>query len=240
MNKTQKMKKATRKARQKNVKQYCKKAVSYTWNAIKNVCSKVWNWLKSIDIVGMVNLTLLVAIIVLFVSLISDITYSNKSNKTNSANKQNVVMVAKNKADNRKVVQRRFNTNLPLKADKKTGITPKIKTVGVKKPQIIRELSVPAHELPKQNLSGDVIVDVNPSATILQNGVNVNGNLFIQNMRKFTLPCDAKINGNLFIRNVTRLNFCGKFNVSGNIYVNRESSFGPIPDGSKIGGQIIL
>lgn len=245
MNKTQKMKKAARNTRKKNFKQSIKKVFAYLWNSVKNVwhficrvCNAIWNWLKSIDIVGMVNLTLLVAIIVLFTSLISDFVCCNK--KTNTSNKQNVEMVVKKPVDNRKVVQRKFNTTLPLKADKKTGITPKIKTVGVKKPQVVREISVPARELPKQNLGGDVIVDVHPSAVVLQNGVNVNGNLFIQNMRKFTLPCDAKINGNLFIRNVDRLNFCGKFNVSGNIYVNRESSFGPIPDGSVIGGQIVL
>ena len=59
-------------------------------------------------------------------------------------------------------------------------------------------------------------------------------------MNKYTIPCDAKINGHLFIRNVHKVNFCGKFKVNGNVYVNRESSFGPLPAGTKINGQIIL
>lgn len=256
MNKSQKMKKATRKARNQNIKQLCKKIVLFPWKVCKKVwswivvackylwyllcrvCSAVWNWLKSIDIIGMINLTLLVAIIVLFSSLIADFVCCNKCPKSNTAAKANVVSVSK---EPRKVVQRKFNTKLPLKADVKTGITPKIKTIGVKKPQIIREVSVPVNELPqKQNLSGDVIIEATPTSATLQNGVKVNGNLFIQNFRKYTLPCDATINGNLFIRNVDKLSFCGKFTVKGNIYVNRQSSFGPLPDGTRIDGNIIL
>ena len=248
MNKSNTIKKATRKARAKNDEQLLKKIVLFPWNVCKfvwrllcRICSAVWNWLKSIDIVGMINLTLLVAIIVLFSALIADFVCCNKYEKTNTVNKTNIVAVSsKNPADSRKVVKRKFSTTLPMKMDKQSGITPKIKTVGVKKPQIIRELSVPAEELPQQNLSGDVIVDVHPSTPVLQNGVNINGNLFIQNVRKYTLPCGAKINGNLFVRNVANLRFCGEFTVKGNIYVNRGSAFGPIPDNAHIDGNIIL
>ena len=258
--KVQKMKKATRKARKQNFKQMCKKVLLFPWKICKKawallvaackhvwrllcrVCAAIWNWLKSIDIVGMINLTLLVAIIVLFTSLIADFVCCNKCDKSGKANQSNVVNIAKKQpTETRKVVQRKFNTALPLRADPQTGITPKIKTVGVKKPQIVRELSVPANELPKQQkLSGDVIVEVHPASPVLQNGVVINGNLFIQNMRKYTLPCGAKIKGNLFIRNVDRLSFCGEFTVHGNIFVNRESSFGAIPQNAKIHGNIIL
>ena len=243
-NKTQKMKKATRKTRNKNIKQWIKKVCGFPIRA----CKAIWNWLKSIDIIGMINLTLLVAIIVLFSALIADVLrcdkysyYAHKNHVVMNANKQSVKTtndVAKK--DERKVIQRKFNTTLPIKMDKETGIKPQIKVVGVKKPVVIKELSVPASELPKQNLGGDVIVDTYPSSPVLSNGVNINGNLFIQNMRKYTLPCDANIEGNLFVRNVARLKFCGAFQVKGNIYVNRESSFGPIPSNAKIGGQVIL
>nr|MBQ0091265.1 hypothetical protein [Candidatus Enterousia merdequi] len=240
MNKTQKIKNATNKARKQNTKQTLKKIILFPIT----LCKKIWNWLKSIDIVGMINLTLLVAIIILFMSLISDFTCCNKCKKhTASGNKQQIVSVAKktNANNNRKVIERKYSTTLPVRMDKQTGITPKIRTVGVKKPEIIREISVPANELPKkQVLSGDVIIEMYHAEPILQNGVKVNGNLFIQNVRKYTLPCDAHINGNLFIRNVNRLNFCGKFTVKGNVYVNRESSFGPIPEQARIYGNIIL
>jgi hypothetical protein len=246
MNKTQKMKSAAHNTRKRSIKQWLKKVILFSWNLCKKawrficrVCTAIWNWLKSIDIVGMVNLTLLVAIIVLFTSLIFSF---NKSNNTVAtvAKTNNVVVANKKTKDNRKVVQRRFNTTLPLKVSADTGIKPQIKTVGVKKPVVVKEISLPAKELPKQRLMGDVIVDMYPSAPVLSNGVKVDGNLFIQNMRKYTLPCDAKIRGNLFIRNVDKLSFCGKFTVQGNIYVSPRSSFGPIPSDARIYGNVIL
>ena len=242
-NKTQKIKKATRKARNKNIKELAKKVIAWPVRA----CKSVWNWLKTIDVIGMINLTLLVAIIVLFSALIVDVLrcdkysyYAHKNHVVMNNNNVKKVNVVNNNKDNRKVVQRKFNTALPIKADKETGIKPQIKVVGVKKPVVIKELSVPATELPKQILSGDVIVDLYPSSPKLSNGVNINGNLFLQNMRKYTLPCDTVIEGHLFVRNVARLKFCGAFNVKGNIYVNRESSFGPVPSNAKIGGQVML
>jgi hypothetical protein len=180
--------------------------------------------------------------------LIADFVRCERCANYNNNNKVVVTTSASNKAiakkapvnDTRKVVKRKVSTTLPLKADKETGITPKIKVVGVKKPVVVTAASLPAKELPQQNLSGDVIVDVYPDSPTLSNGVNIDGNLFVQNMRKYTLPCDAKITGNLFIRNVNRLTFCGAFTVKGNIYVNRESSFGPIPSNARIGGQVML
>ncbi len=251
MNKSEKMKVAARKNRKKNFWAWVKKIVLFPWRVIKAIwrafvraCRAIWNWLKSINIVGMINLTLLVVIIVLFASLISNVVCCKKSGGVIARNGNVTVTsdsygAAKN-IDNRRVVQRKFNTALPIKQDADTGIKPKIKVVGVKKPVVDANLSVPARELPKQNLYGDVIVDTYPSATILRNGVVVNGNLFIQNMRKYTLPCGAKISGNLFVRNVEKLNFCGAFSVRGNIYVTHRSSFGPIPADSYVGGQVVL
>jgi len=241
MNKSQNMKQATKKAHKQNIKQLFKKIILFPWNLCKKIwawlvklCKRIWNWLKSIDIVGMINLTLLVAIIVLFSSLIADFVCCNRCSKNNT----NSNVVAVSKQDARKVAQRKTNVVLPLRNEK--GVKQKIKTVGVKNVQVINESYIPSKNESQQVLSGDVIVDVHPSAPILKNNVYINGNLFIQNMRKYTLPCGAKINGNLFIRNVDRLNFCGKFTVNGNIYVNRQSSFGPIPENAHVNGNIIL
>ena len=247
MNKTQKMKQAAHYNRKRNFKQWCKKALLFPWNLCKKVwrfivrmCKKIWNWLKSIDIIGMINLTLLVAIIVLFTSLI--VNFNNKyDSKTNSGMNNTEVVVNKQKTvDTRKVVKRKTLPTLPLKVNAKTGIKPQIKTVGVEKPQVVKHLSVPAKELPKQKIYGDVIVDIYPNSPVLFNGVKIDGNLFIQNVRKYTLPCGAKIRGNLFIRNVEKLSFCGDFTVQGNIYVSPYSSFGPIPSTARIDGQVIL
>lgn len=237
MNKTQKMKIAARNTRKRNIKQWLKKVILFPWN----LCKRIWAWLKKIDIVGMVNLTLLVAIIVLFTSLILNVINRNQINSVN--NNGTIIAHKINNVDNRKVNQRKIvklNKVLPLKVNPQTGIKPQIKTVGVKKPEVVKQISLPAKVLPKQNLTGDVIVDLYPSAPVLSNGVKIDGNLFIQNMRKYTLPCDAKIRGNLFIRNVDKLSFCGQFSVKGNIYVSKQSSFGPIPRNANIGGQVIL
>ena len=252
MNKTQKMKSASRKTRWNNFKNWCKKiflfpirVIKWLWRLICRICRAIWNWLKSIDIVGMINLTLLVAIIVLFLSLISDFVCCRKCNKNVSgANKTDIALTQKQPAnENRRVVKRKYanNVSLPVKADaQKPNTKTQIKTIGVDKPEIVTELATPADELPQQNLYGDVIVEKVPGAPVLANGVKIDGNLFIQNMRKYTIPCDAKISGHLFIRNVNQVQFCGKFKVNGNVYVNRESSFGPIPADAKINGQIIL
>lgn len=243
MKKSNKLNRAARKTRWQNFKYALKRIITFPWR----VCCAIWRWLKSIDVVGMINLTLLVVIILLFLSLIVDFVRYRKcpiGTNTNSNNNQveQVIVDSKNESvvGNRKVIKRSFNTILPLKADKQTGIVPKIKTIGVEKPRIAKELSFPAEELPQQKMSGDVIVDINPKSPVLSNGVKINGNLIIQNMRKYTLPCGTKINGHLFIRNVERLQFCGAFTVNGNIYVNRQSSFGALPKGTKINGQIIL
>ena len=240
MNKSQKMKRSLRKARWENFKYKMKRIITWPWR----MCCALWNWLKSIDIVGMINLTLLIVIIILFSSLILDFVRFNKCVNVN-AGKQGESALVVNKADsipenNRRVVKRKFNTALPLKADKKTNITPQIRTIGVAKPQVIKETSLAPSELPQQTWSGDVIVDVSPASPLISNGAKINGNLIIQNMRKYTLPCGMTISGHLFIRNVQKLYFCGDFTVNGNIYVNRQSSFGPLPSGAKINGQIVL
>ncbi len=249
--KTKKMKKAVRKTRWDNFKMWCKKiilfpirAIKWLWRLICRVCRAIWNWLKSIDIVGMINLTLLVAIIVLFLSLISDFVCCNKSASNKIVSNDATTQVVKvNDSQNRRVVKRKYSnvTVLPVKSEAQPANTKvQIKTVGVKKPEVVAELATPADELPQQVLGGDVIVERAPNSPVLSNGARIDGNLFIQNMNKYTIPCDVKINGHLFIRNVQKLNFCGKIKVNGNVYVNRESSFGPFPEGTKINGQIIL
>ncbi|MFQ6739611.1 MAG: hypothetical protein ACLRFJ_03015, partial [Alphaproteobacteria bacterium] len=76
--------------------------------------------------------------------------------------------------------------------------------------------------------------------SVIKNNTKIYGNLYLQNMRKYVLPCNVTVNGNIFLRDLNMLQFCGKFNVTGNIYVSPRSSFGPLPCDAHIGGQIIL
>ena len=68
----------------------------------------------------------------------------------------------------------------------------------------------------------------------------VNGNLYLQDMHKYTLPCNIRVNGNVFLRDLGLLQFCGDFTITGNIYVSPRSSFGPIPRTARLGGRVIL
>lgn len=260
MDKSQKIRTAARKTQTKTFWALIKKIIVFPWRVCKKVwafivrqCKALWNWLKSIDVVGMVNLTLLVAIIVLCSCLISNVmrrerttktlnndnvVVLNNSYKTNQVNKTKVapkVNQVTNENDDKNshvIVRRTIVTKNPARPNSKI-----VKTIVTKK--VVAPANTP-RKMPVQKLYGDVIIDLYPEAPVLNEGVNVDGNLYIQNMRKYTLPCDANISGNLFIRNVEKLRFCGKFSVKGNIYVNRQSSFGPIPQDAQIGGQVVL
>ena len=90
------------------------------------------------------------------------------------------------------------------------------------------------------NIYGDVIIESRGEAIMLKPGAHIRGNLYLQRMRKYVLPCGVVIEGNLFLRDVNMLQFCGPFTVTGNIYVSPRSSFGPLPYNARLGGQVIL
>ena len=127
-----------------------------------------------------------------------------------------------------------------MRVDTKTNkkIEPAINVVPVQKSdvQVVKQQTATV----KNRFWGDVIIDSRGAGAMLQNGAQVNGNLYLQNMRKYTLPCDIRINGNLFLRDVNMLQFCGDFVVTGNIYVSPRSSFGPIPKTARVGGHVVL
>lgn len=245
MDKAQKMKKATYKTQDEMFDYWLREIILFPWRVIKaiwrficRVCSAIWNWLKSIDVVGMINLTLLVVIILLFSALI--INFVRCQRCPNSVADDKVIMVEKNDSNNTEVTNRSFDKTLPVKTVKKTVAAPKAKVETVAEPVVAKEVNVAEPETPKQTLSGNTIIDAQPVRQIIYKDATIHGNLIIQNMRKYTLPCGTNVKGHLIIRNVRKLKFCGDFNVDGNVYVNRESSFGPFPKGARIKGQVIL
>jgi hypothetical protein len=216
------------------------RACKWVWKQICRVCKWVWNWLCKINLVGLVNLTLLVAIIALFTMLIIDVVGCRR-NQVVVINQNDVVeTVVPVKAANKKVVQRPVKpvTNvLPLKKDSANEM--------VNEPINVAQVQVnPVTEKQTAKVNntmyGDVVIDSRGAGKMISHNTNVRGNLYLQNMRKYVLPCGVRIDGNLFLRDVNMLQFCGKFVVTGNIYVSPRSSFGPIPGTAKVGGQIIL
>ena len=213
------------------------------FRAIGRVCKKIWAWIRSLDLIGLVNSTLLCAIIVLFSMLIIDIVKCNKTP---------VVIVAQNDIETnikpqisvseqpapRSVRTRTVSATLPLRTDTKTRefIDAPVNVAHVKPDMVAIQQTARCGKV----MYGDVIIDSRGAATMLKSGDIVRGNLFLQNMRKYTLPRGVRIEGNLFLRDMGLLQFAGEFTVTGNIYVTPTSSFGPIPGTARIGGQVII
>ncbi len=206
---------------------------------IGRIFTKLWLWIRSLDVIGLVNMTLLSAIIVLFSMLILDMTICNK---------KPVIIIAKNDIEQfnktdiknnqeKQITQQVAQTTLPIKRDANRKYTQKtVTTTHVEKCAVTERQTARV----KNTLYGDIIIDSRGAAAVLKDGDSIKGNLFIQNMRKYTLPCGMYIDGDLFLRDVNMLQFCGDFTVTGNIYVSPRSSFGPIPRTARLGGQVIL
>ncbi len=183
-----------------------------------------WGWVRSIDLIGLVNLTLLVAIIVLFSMLVIDVVRCTK--------RPNVIVAQPVPVETVRPPTRivKPRPTLPVQDNVVVNVVPTKRDVVAEK-QTARI---------NNKMFGDIIIDSRGAGKMLNTNTQVQGNLYLQNMRKFVLPCGVKIDGNLFLRDVNLLQFCGEFTVTGNIYVNPRSSFGPIPYNARVGGYVIL
>ena len=225
--------------------------VRWAWKKICQFFRWLWKKICEINLIGLLNLALLVAIIVLFSMLIIDVMNCRKkpvvivtdpvtmSNTT--VNNQTIPVVAEPTTKpvrvNAGYIRPRTNV-LPIARDVKTNkmVAEPIR-VTKQEPNPVTEKQIAKCG---EKLQGDVVIENRGDAKLLNNGTEINGNLYLQNMSKYVLPCDIKITGNMFIRDVNMLQFCGDFEITGNIYVSPRSSFGPIPRTARLGGQVIL
>ena len=213
-------------------------AICVPFRAIARWARAFWRWVRSIDLIGLVNITLLSAIVVLFSMLIMDFV---------GCGKKQVIIIAKNNtpeivrttdgAPQMHRVVRARTVKLPMKQTTKRELIGAPVNVARTTPD---KVAVVQTARTGKVMFGDVIVDSRGAATMLKPGDTVRGNLYLQNMRKYVLPRDIRIEGNLFLRDMGMLQFGGQFTVTGNIYVTPSSSFGPIPGNARIGGQVIL
>lgn len=212
--------------------------ICWPFHMIARIARRAWAWIRSIDLVGLVNLTLLVAIIVLFSMLTIDIIGCRRNNIVVVADAPAVAVVPDRPqvilSDENAPASVKPRPTLPIKRD---PVTRKYASQTVTVAHRNRT-ATPARAM--RQLNGDIIIDRRGGDPVLTDGVHINGNLYLQNMRKYTLPCGTVIRGNLFLRDVAMLQFCGDFTVTGNIYVSPRSSFGPIPRTARLGGQVIL
>ena len=211
------------------------KKLNSVWNIfywpfrqITKLCRWFWNWVSEINVIGLVNVTLLVSIIVLFSMLILDFTKCNKAP---------VVIIADPVPVTKPAIESDI-VQTPVLPVISNNVAEPVNVVPVKK----SEVAIAKKQIAKQEdkFLGDVVIDSRGAGKLLQNQSQINGNLYLQNMHKYTLPCNVKINGNLFLRDIGLLQFCGDFVVTGNIYVSPRSSFGPIPKTARVGGYVVL
>jgi len=125
---------------------------------------------------------------------------------------------------------------------------PKIKRIGAPTMAArVRTITLPIRpgairEMPaaRKTVNGNIVIDGRGRNTAISPMTTVNGNLYLQNLNAWTLPCGTRVNGHLFVRDVKWLKFCGCFDVRGNIYVSANSAFGAIPRDASLGGRIIF
>ena len=227
------MTKKTNNKKTSKIGNYCNRIlniISWPFRAIAKLFRKIWGWICKINLVGLANIALLVAIIVLFTMLIMDFT---------ACKKQQTVVVPQPVPVVSKTPEVKTPA-LPLATDTETNKKTEqmVRVVSVSKVEI--EIVKKQTAIHNKQFWGDVIIDNRSAGALLQNNSQVNGNLYLQNMRKYVLPCNIRINGNLFLRDVNMLQFCGDFVITGNIYVSPRSSFAPIPRTARLGGYVVL
>lgn len=207
--------------------------LSWVWEVLVWALCAIWTWICGINLIGLINLALLIAIIVLCSLLVISIVRDRKTIFFNNATATSVNAVPVESTGSEKP---KSEIPLPIRRDAKSGAMHE--TVNV----------VPATPCDNPTLRpqgdgrihGDVIIESRGERMMLKRGTRIRGNLYLQRMHKYVLPCNVVIEGNMFLRDVHLLQFCGPFTVTGNIYVSPKSSFGPLPYNARIGGQVIL
>ena len=224
--------------------------ICWLWRLICRFFRWLWRLICGINIIGLLNVVLLIAIIVLCSMLIIDIINCYRkpvvivadpvpASAINQVVDVPVVAEPAIQPVSQASVRRELpkTVSLPIKRSRTHNMaTEPVRVVPARRDIVAERQTAKIGN----TMYGDIIIDSRGAATMLHNGSEIQGNLYLQNLRKYVLPCDIKITGNLFVRDVNMLQFCGDFDITGNIYVTPTSSFGPIPRGSHLGGQVIL
>ena len=211
--------------------------LSWLWDLIVFVLGAVWTWLCGINLIGLINLALLIAIIVLCSLLIISVMNNRKSIFFNNAdaNSVNKVPVESTQKPEKTDTTDAKNIPLPIRRDTRGDMQ---KPINVAPAKPCDNPTLRPHG--DGRIYGDVIIESRGERIMLRDGTHIRGNLYLQRMRKYVLPCNVVVEGNIFLRDVNMLQFCGPFTVTGNIYVSPKSSFGPLPYNARLGGQVIL
>lgn len=198
---------------------------------IKRRIQAFWNWIKRLNTMALFNVTLLLLICAMLFVMFFKVQDEMKPRPTKIAAIPNrpTIIIDRRSNQNRVIVPAKKTYNCTIKDVRVTTLPIRRPVTYIVKPQPLA-IMIPHSVL----LDGSKFIAHMPERT------EIAGDLVLQNMRNYTLPCDTKIKGNLLVRNVEKLNFCGKFVVKGNIYVSSNSSFGALPKDAVLGGQVIF
>jgi hypothetical protein len=215
------------------------------WRRIVRQCSAFWKWLCNQDRMMFFNIVLLALVIAMMVAMICSVKRVGGAKKIPGA--RNVEYI-EFRAKNGRPIDFRPNLGRPTVVVSRNGQVlagaPRRTAAGPR-----QKITLPLKRnrpVARKTVAGGIVIDGNTRDGGLRAMTTVNGDLYLQNMRTYTLPCGTSVRGNLFLRNVRLLKFCDpaagvpSFYVAGNIYVSSNSSFGPIPKNAYLNGQIVF
>jgi hypothetical protein len=202
------------------------------WRWIKRQAGRFWSWVKRDRLVAF-NILLLALLCAMLIFMLSQVRCRNDKSAPAAQ------PAASQRAASRSVYQGRPT----IVVSRNSEPLVRAKVSAQKQRSVQKVITLPIkREIPvaKKAISGTIVIDGRGRNIKLPPMASISGDLFLQNLRTYTLPCGTRINGDLYLRNVALLKFCGCFEVVGNIYVSRSSSFGPIPKDAYLGGQIVF
>jgi hypothetical protein len=214
------------------------------WRRVKRSAAAFWRRLRALDAMAFFNILLLALVVAMLLVMLG-------SARRQSARKRD----AERPAGQILIINGRASavwTRRPTVVVSRNGMAmverPAAANRRPARKSARNQISIAALPLKKKSVT--VIRTVLPKSVMvdgraargagLRPMTTINGDLYLQNMSKYTLPCGVRVNGNLFLRNVRLMKFCGGFEVKGNIYVSSNSSFGPIPRNAYLGGQVVF
>jgi len=199
---------------------------------IKRQSSAVWKWLKRQDKLVFFNIILLALVIVMLCVMMRNVRRQSSPQVLRTPPSQAV-----RNAPRAGVAEQRLLPNRPTIIISRKAQAP----IRRERKVIKRQRPVVPEPVVINKIRGTIIIDGKGRAVKpLKPDTEIGGNLILQNIGVYLLPCGIKIGGDLLLRNVRELKFCGAFDIAGNIRVSRNSSFGALPKGAKLGGQILF
>jgi hypothetical protein len=213
------------------------------WHRIKRSAAAFRRWLRALDAMAFFNILLLALVVAMLLVMLGNIRGRSAAKRgADGPSGQVLIINGRPRID---------WTRRPTVVVSRNGAAMVERTAAADRRAAKKSArNQPSITLPLKKKSVPVARTVLPKSVMIDGRATrgaglrpmttINGDLYLQNMSTYTLPCGVRVNGNLFLRNVRLMKFCGGFEVRGDIYVSSNSSFGPIPRNAYLGGQVVF